>query len=137
MRVDFEVRGLPVPQGNAKVFASKGQKPHVVSKSAALVDWRQAIATAARDAMQTRGYAPFQSALGVIALFVFPKPKSAPKNRAHPTGPPDIDKLARAVLDGMTGIVYIDDSRVVVLSTAKAYGLVPGVSISVYEEGAP
>lgn len=35
---------------------------------------------------------------------------------------PDIDKLARTVLDGLAGVVFIDDSRVCRLGVGKSYG---------------
>ena len=33
--------------------------------------------------------------------------------------PPDIDKLCRAVLDALTGVMYADDRQVVALSARK------------------
>lgn len=53
--------------------------------------------------------------------FYFNKPKSA-KKRVHVVVKPDIDKLARAILDAGTGILYGDDSQVVSLSASKRYG---------------
>ena len=34
---------------------------------------------------------------------------------------PDVDKLARAVLDGLTGVVFVDDSQVFDLSVLKTW----------------
>jgi crossover junction endodeoxyribonuclease RusA len=36
-------------------------------------------------------------------------------------GSPDIDKVCRAVLDALTGILYRDDAQVVALSAVKTY----------------
>jgi Holliday junction resolvase RusA-like endonuclease len=55
------------------------------------------------------------------------KPRTV--KREHPTVPPDLDKLIRAVLDGLTAIAYVDDSQVVEIYAKKIYGLVPGVQI--------
>jgi hypothetical protein len=35
---------------------------------------------------------------------------------------PDLDKACRAALDAMTGVVYVDDSQVAILSACKEYG---------------
>ena len=62
-----------------------------------------------------------------------PRPKSAPK-RSTPAAikRPDIDKLARAVLDALTGVWLEDDSHVVCLRATKRIALpgeLPGVAI--------
>jgi Holliday junction resolvase RusA-like endonuclease len=36
---------------------------------------------------------------------------------------PDIDKLLRAVLDPLTGIVMVDDSRVAYVTASKRYAI--------------
>ena len=48
----------------------------------------------------------------------------------------DVDKLSRAALDALTGIVYADDCQVVELRVRKVYcerWVQPGVSIDVRE----
>jgi Holliday junction resolvase RusA-like endonuclease len=42
----------------------------------------------------------------------------------------DIDKLSRAVLDTLSGVIIADDSQVVRLYVTKLYGI-PGADISV------
>ena len=44
---------------------------------------------------------------------------------------PDLDKLARALLDGITGVVVKDDSLVVDLMVGKRYGEAPGVVVEI------
>ena len=41
---------------------------------------------------------------------------------AHPTGKPDVLKLARGVEDALTGVIYRDDSRTVSLEAEKVFG---------------
>jgi Holliday junction resolvase RusA-like endonuclease len=50
---------------------------------------------------------------------------------SEPTAPPDIDKLARAVLDALTGIVYDDDSQVIELQATKRFDTHPHATIEV------
>ena len=45
-------------------------------------------------------------------------------------GKPDLDKLARGLCDGLTGIVYADDSQIVRLNLRKEYG--PTASTTVW-----
>jgi Holliday junction resolvase RusA-like endonuclease len=42
--------------------------------------------------------------------------------RGTPCVRPDVDKLARALLDALTGIAYEDDGQVVSLTVRKVYG---------------
>jgi Holliday junction resolvase RusA-like endonuclease len=50
-----------------------------------------------------------------------------------PTVPPDLDKLIRAVLDGLTGVAYKDDGQVVRITAVKIYAQKIGVQIGVVE----
>jgi len=43
----------------------------------------------------------------------------------------DVDKLARACLDAMSGVAYTDDKQVTHLFASKAKGAEPGVVIQV------
>jgi Holliday junction resolvase RusA-like endonuclease len=53
--------------------------------------------------------------------FGFQKPPSAKKSRTHPCVKPDLDKLQRAVLDSLTGVMYEDDAQVVAIQAFKEY----------------
>ena len=48
-----------------------------------------------------------------------------------PSVAPDLDKLIRAVLDGLTAIAYVDDGQVVSIVAEKAYGARIGADIRV------
>lgn len=53
-----------------------------------------------------------------------PRPASVkPAKRYYPTVAPDLDKLLRALLDGIgqSGVIWGDDSQVVRLTAWKAY----------------
>ena len=57
--------------------------------------------------------------------FVYAIPKSKVKQAregACPTTRPDIDNLAKSVLDSLNGIAYDDDSQIVELHARKVYG---------------
>lgn len=66
--------------------------------------------------------------LEVQLLFKLVRPKShfgakgvLPSAPAHPLTYPDIDKLARAVLDALTGVLYDDDGRIALLTVEKQW----------------
>ena len=121
----FAVRGLPVPQGSARAF-NIGGRAVIVTKTARLCDWRQAIAKAAGEMMVG---ALLDCPLTVYADFTFLRPKSS--KRVYPSVRPDLDKLARALLDACTDVVWTDDSRVVDLYVRKRYGDIPGVDVEI------
>jgi crossover junction endodeoxyribonuclease RusA len=88
----------------------------VHQKSKQLTAWRNAIYQACAAVMDQ----PLTGAVEVEATFYLQEPKSA--RRSLPYVRPDIDKLARAVLDGLTGVAFGDDGQVVRLLCNKHYG---------------
>lgn len=148
--VRFFVPGLALPQGSAKAFVVKG-KARITSTTKGLAGWRERIALAAHGAG-----VPYreEGAVEVNMSFHFPRPKSHYQNNKPNNKPilrescaerphvsrPDLDKLVRAVLDGLTGIAYRDDSQVTVLAASKLYAPEfgePGVWIRVSSGSGP
>lgn len=124
MTVKFTVLGRPQPQGSVRAFMVKG-KPRLTSDNPKMKPWRQDAGWLAAQAGQRAGWKMGDEQIepvNVTARFTFARPKSASKRREH-TVKPDIDKLGRALLDAMTGILYADDSQVVSLMLSKRYGL--------------
>lgn len=72
--------------------------------------------------------------LSIRIDFVMPRPASAPKRRTPAAiRRPDTDKLARAVLDALTGIWFTDDSAITDLHATKRLaelGETPGAHIT-------
>lgn len=121
------VPGVPQPQGSIRSLG-KG-RPSVHSNADRLLPWRgQVIAHLRRamDADQVEPGWPISGPVAVSVVFALPKPRSAPRSRMHPDRKPDIDKLARAVLDCLgskigAGVIF-DDAQVVQLTARKTYG---------------
>jgi crossover junction endodeoxyribonuclease RusA len=107
----------------------------MVESSRELGPWREWVALAAHNAMLAAGADPFVGAVAVGLEFVLPRPKSTPKRRTPPAiKRPDLDKVTRAVLDAITGVVLLDDAQVVDLRVSKrlaGVGKTPGVTITV------
>ena len=134
-RIEFTVLGTPRPQGSMRAFIDKAGHANMTSDNPKMKPWRQQIGWTALDARGKAGiYEPWGSDVPVrlTTWFVFARPKSAPKRRIFPTVKPDLDKLKRAVMDALKGIIYIDDAQVVEHGvSAKRYGLPERVEITV------
>lgn len=145
--IKFRVNGVPAPQGS-KRHVGGGR---MVESSKAVGPWREAVRA---EGSQVRRHDPAWSLrmierfqpLSVTIVFVLHRPqghfgtgRNACKVResspSFPTGRPDVDKLCRAVLDGLVaGGVMADDSQVVSLNCVKVYasnGEAPGALIEV------
>jgi crossover junction endodeoxyribonuclease RusA len=130
--ITFTVIGHAQPQGSTKAFMPKGARyPVVTSDNPNLKQWRQLVAYAAQ---QHASAGPLSGGVRVMLDFALQRPKSLPKRTSQHLKKPDIDKLARAVLDALTGILYRDDSEVVRLDVTKRYAApteAPSVRITI------
>ena len=124
--IRFEARGTPVAQGSVKAFVRGGRAIVVAKGVGPLADWRHAIATEARAAMS--GLPAFGGPVRILATFVMARPPShfRPDGLTLAKGAAryprlDVDKIARALLDGLTGVAFDDDSQVTWLSSEKEW----------------
>jgi crossover junction endodeoxyribonuclease RusA len=129
------VRGIPAPQGS-KRHVGGGR---MVESSRAVGPWREAVRAETQRAMKAARECPITGPVSVIIRFYLPRPKSTPKRIVWPAKRPDLDKLARAVLDGLTaGGAWDDDAQVVELVTSKMFAGLdtqpPGCLITIQEE---
>lgn len=134
--IELRVVGLPQPQGSKTGFVINGRAVLVEGRRkgarAAFASWRQLVATAAHDWALTHDHTPLDDPVAVTIAFELPRPASAPKRVAYPARKPDIDKLARAVLDAITGTLVADDARIVDLSVTKRFArTAPGATITI------
>jgi Holliday junction resolvase RusA-like endonuclease len=115
--IELDVAGRPTPQGSKRVFNGR----IVEAQSANLKKWRAAIEEACQP------YANKNIHLGPIRLevdFYLERPKTVkPRDRALPIVAPDLDKLVRAVGDGIgqSGLIWGDDSQITEILARKYY----------------
>jgi len=134
----IEVHGIPAPQGS-KRHVGGGR---MVEQSRAVGPWREAVRTETQRALDKQRLAGFEARVPVMVEITFwlARPKSAPKSLTIPVKRPDVDKLARAVLDGLVaGGAFADDSQVFHLTARKLFADLsatrsPGCTITI--EGA-
>lgn len=130
-QVHLEVVGIPQPQGSKTGFVRSGRAVLVDPKG--VKPWREAIAQAGRDWQAEHDRPLIDEPVEVTMTFRLPRPKSSPKKRVHPDTKPDLDKLDRAILDALTGVIITNDSRVVCIHSRKVFAVdrPPGVSIEI------
>ena len=138
----FEIPGDPVAKARPRAAMVSGRAR--LYTPAKTEKYEARVALFAQQAMAGRPVMAGPVALSVTALF--PIPASWPKKRQaaaragteHHTKRPDADNCAKAILDGLNGVVWKDDSQVVTLSIEKRYAEVPRVEVLVVpltEEG--
>lgn len=118
----IEVHGTPAPQGSKSFKGFRGGKPVLVESCRGVGPWRAAVVVAATKAMHDAHVTTMVGPIAAVIDFYLPRPASAPKSRARPDRMPDLDKLVRATLDGLTdsGVIE-DDARIVEITARKHY----------------
>lgn len=123
--ITFWVDGIPAPQGSKK-HVGNGR---LIESSKALPAWRKAVTEAAR---QAHTETPIDRPVTVRADFFMPRPKR-PRFDVPATAP-DLDKLQRAIGDGMEqGGLLANDSRIVQWVATKHYGERTGCQVTVFD----
>jgi crossover junction endodeoxyribonuclease RusA len=135
--ISFFVPGAPKPQGSKRGYVVKGRAV-LVESSNGVKDWRGDVKALAQ---RSKGDIPtcVEGAVSMRIVFLMPRPKYlCTKKRMNDDPPhtskPDADKLLRAVMDALTGVMFLDDSQVTRLGVEKkyaAYGDAPGANIAV------
>jgi len=136
----FTVFGVdPAPQGSKKYVGTRTTKsgasiPMIVESSPKLPAWRKAVSEAVVEGMRASGdLGKFDGAVKVEAVFYLTRRPTV--KRELPTVPPDVDKLTRSLLDGITAKgagVWRDDSQVVRLEVSKVYAVgQSGVAVTI------
>ncbi len=136
-KIEFTISGEPVAQGRPR-FSNAGGfvKAYDPAKSR---NGKQHVRYAANHAME--GEEPLAGPLHMRAEFGIMMPKSMarkrnPRPRQYRVKKPDLDNLIKLVKDGCSGVVYLDDNTVVMVTARKiqcAQGEAPFSRIS-FEE---
>jgi Holliday junction resolvase RusA-like endonuclease len=141
--VHFTIYGVPQPAGSKRGFYNKNAGRVIITDDAKKSrPWKAQVSDAAQQAMTftselgegTSGYMPLlDGPLALELVFYVPRPKGhyGSGRNAHqlrPSAPdfpavkPDVLKLARAVEDALSSIVYRDDAQIVTEFLLKRYG---------------
>ena len=136
--VHFHIEGDPVAKKRPRFSTRNGFVQSYTDKGTR--DYEDHVNLTARSAMGATE--PLETPVGVYLYIKLPIRKSYSKKRVEaclnglekPIGKPDIDNLAKSVLDGMNGVVFKDDSQIVSLHCTKVFSSESGVEVMVKEE---
>lgn len=127
----IDVLGTPAPKGSSRAFYKAGMKRAVIVKdnSERQRSWDRAVRESALEVLGEVVEPVYrQVPLAVTIEFRLTRPAGhwgakglKPSAPVAPAGKPDVDKLARATLDPLTGLAYDDDARIVRLAVTKLY----------------
>lgn len=122
----FRVNGIP--QGKARPRFTKGGRAYTPAKTRR---YEADVREAALKAAAIQGFVKHgkDTPLEACVTAWFPVPASWPKKKRaaalsgalYPTGKPDADNIAKAVLDAVNGIAFHDDKQIVSLTVRKRY----------------
>lgn len=123
MAITFEVAGDPVPQPRPRVSTRGGFARAYVPAKHPVHAYRRAIAYEAAKA----GATPGRGIVSVVIDAVFVRPKYHKTKRGVKVSAPevprqDVDNVAKAVLDALNGVAWVDDTQVSRLVVEKSYG---------------
>lgn len=136
------VYGTPEPAGSKRAFVVNG-RARVSDANPRSRQWKERVAQAAGE--QYDGEL-IDGPLAVELTFLQPRPKGhygtgrnaeivKPSAPEYPVTRPDALKLARAVEDALTGVVWRDDAQIVQEYLVKDYGEPARCEIAVYRMG--
>ena len=138
MEINYTVVGIPKPQARPKVFhrTLKNGK-NFVSTYSPKTDWFGLVYTESlkiKNTLKNR----LVGALELNLTFCMPIPKSISKKKReqlhYVTKKPDVDNLAKAVMDAINQVgIWEDDSQVSRLVVSKIYSDEPRCIISIRE----
>lgn len=140
----FIIKGIPQPKQSARFKSMKmGTKTIIKSyQKESVIQNERNIAFDVKSQLPV-GFIPYNTALGLKALFVFPPLASWSKKKMtqlvsgeiiHKETKPDLpDNLHKGLCDALSGIVYTDDARICKVESEKIYGLVPRIELEIYE----
>jgi len=132
--LEIHVPGQPIPQGSKTATVISGRAV-MFDSNKKLKDWRKLVKDCTWHSLIQQRSPGFEAdePLVVFLEFYLERPKTV--KRLFPAVKPDLDKLIRAVFDGVTdGHAWHDDSQVIAVYASKHYGATPGALIRIYNK---
>jgi len=134
-RIAFTVYGEP--QGKARPRFTRIGRVYTPVKT---TSYEKEIAEKFRENSRIRK--PLETDLKITIDAFFEPCKSYSQKRKEkclaniekPNKRPDIDNIAKAVLDGLNGIAYLDDKQIVTLKVRKRYSSAARIEVVITEE---
>ena len=137
--VSFSIPGVAVGKGRPRISTRGGfaraytPEPTVVYEAQVAAAGKQAMADAGLELLETPLNVRIDVFVQIPKSFSKKKREQALASEIFPTSRPDIDNVAKAILDALNTVVYEDDDQVVNLSVSKRYAIDPFVSVRISE----
>lgn len=136
--IEFKVEGKAVPQPRPRVVRMRNGQTRAYNSEKSVV-YKRIVKAAALSEMNKQRLTMTDRPLAMRLTFVFAPPKSYTKNKLEAvksgelryTKKPDLDNLAKAILDACNNTVYKDDSQIITLSINKEYGHTDHVAVEI------
>lgn len=125
---------IPIePQGKARPrFDSRSRRTYTPTKT---IKYEWEIQKAFRERYPDMTPPSGDLKVQIAACFSMPKTWSKKKKQeallGHCRKKPDADNIAKAVLDALNGLAYVDDAQVVELSVVKYWDYEPRVEVTI------
>lgn len=132
--IHFFVPGPPVPKARPRVCRDRAGRPRTYTPKTTTL-YENLVKLSLLDAVGA-DLAPHDAAVELHVTLTFQMPRSYPQwkqkraSRIAHIRKPDADNVLKAIIDGLTGVAFTDDARIVKCSVAKCYGEPPGAEIS-------
>jgi Holliday junction resolvase RusA-like endonuclease len=78
------------------------------------------------------GFKPLSGPISITIDFFMKRPKSLRKDVKHHIKKPDLENMAKTILDALNRIAYMDDSQVISMTCTKSYAT-PGTVVMIEE----
>lgn len=137
--LDLVIEGKAITKGSGYAVTSRstGKALFLLDNAADQKRWATIVRGIAREHLtgQQLPLAPKGVSATLHAEFVLARFASTPQSTPTHTAKPDVDKLARCLLDALAGLVYADDAQINDLCVTKRYaepGEVPHVRLRVW-----
>jgi Holliday junction resolvase RusA-like endonuclease len=135
IQIMFTVYGEPVAKGRPR-FSTRGKFP-VAYTPEKTKTYESEVGMMAKVAMGASE--ALKGALEAFIYITFPIPPSYSKKRTEAclndsekhTKRPDLDNVVKAIIDGMSEIVFLNDSQITSIHATKVYGQVAKVEVVV------
>lgn len=118
----FRVEGRPVPKARPRVARGHAYTPQRTK------DYEEIV----RMAYKHIGGTKLEGAVFMKIMAVYKAPKKSLLYHDR-TKKPDLDNIAKSIMDGLNGIAYEDDAQVSFLQIEKVYGGEDYTMIEVWE----
>lgn len=129
-RAIFFIDGIPIPKGRPRATARGAYT--ILYTPTATKEYEAHVAEVATKHIPKTGM--IMGPIAISLTFYLKPPKKYAKKMGTPhVTRPDVDNLAKAILDGLEGILYKNDAQVTTLYAHKCYGDKPRVGVSVSE----